>query len=313
MTADNTVNIDSRDLRRAFGSFATGVTIVTTLDSDGQPCGYTANSFSTVSLEPPLVQVSIAKTSYGCQVFTKSGCYAVNVLARNQRELSNQFASQGVDKFLNVRWSSGNTGAPILEDVVAWFDCAEFKQVDAGDHIILIGEVVNYSYNTDAPLGFCRGAYVSFGLSPKMLQMIASPGTLCVGAVVEADGKVLLERDPTSGLVSLPTASEIGAADKPGSLLSKLHSAGIDVDLPFIYSAYHQHDTRYVIYLGDLLSVRDADETERLQFYSGEEVPWESITDPAITSLLQRYLKEQALGNFAVYIGDHDHGEIYQG
>lgn len=313
MTADNTTGFDSRDLRRAFGSFATGVTIVTTVDDEGQPCGYTANSFSTVSLEPPLVQVSIAKTSFGCQVFARSGCYAVNILARNQRELSNQFASAGIDKFANVRWSAGQTGAPILEDVVAWFDCSEFKQVDAGDHIILIGEVTDYSYNTDAPLGFCRGAYVSFGLSPKMLQMIASPGTLCVGAVVEADGKVLLETDPVGGSVSLPTASEIGAVDKPHSLVGKLHSAGIDVDLPFIYSAYHQNETRYVFYLGELHSLRDADETECLQFHGADEVPWEAISDPAVVSLLQRFLKEQALGNFAVYIGDHDHGEIFQG
>ncbi len=312
MTANNTT-FDSRDLRRAFGSFATGVTIVTTVDADGEPCGYTANSFSTVSLEPPLVQVSIAKTSFGCQVFTKSGCYAVNILARNQRELSNQFASQGIDKFANVRWSAAKTGAPILEDVVAWFDCVEFKQVDAGDHIILIGEVTDYRYTTDAPLGFCRGAYVSFGLSPKMLQMIASPGTLCVGAVVEADGKVLLEKDPHSGQVSLPTASEIGSVEKPQSLVGKLHSAGIDVELPFIYSAYHQNDTRYVFYLGELHSLRDADETEQLQFYGADEVPWQLISDEAVISLLQRFLKEQALGNFAVYIGDHDHGEIYQG
>ena len=218
MTTNDNTGFDSRDLRRAFGSFATGVTIVTTVDADGQPCGYTANSFSTVSLEPPLVQVSIAKTSYGCQVFTRSGCYAVNVLSRGQRELSNQFASQGIDKFANVRWSAGKTGAPILEDVVAWFDCREFKQVDAGDHIILIGEVTGYHYNTDAPLGFCRGAYVSFGLSPKMLQMIASPGTLCVGAVVEADGKVLLEKDINSGAVSLDHCTNAQGARRSNHL-----------------------------------------------------------------------------------------------
>lgn len=313
MSANADFDFDARDLRRAFGNFATGVTIVTTLDGHGQPCGYTANSFSTVSLEPPLVQVSIATSSFGCQVFTNSGCYAVNVLARDQRELSNRFASQGADKFANVRWSGATTGAPILDGVVAWFDCAEFKQVEAGDHIILIGEVKNYAYNTDAPLGFCRGAYVSFGLSPKMLQMIASPGNLCVGAVVEADGKVLLETDGSTGVVSLPTAREIGAVDKPESLVGKLHSAGIDVDLPFIYSAYHRNDTRYVFYLGELHSVRDADETERLQFYGPDDVPWQAITDPSVTSLLTRFLKEQALGNFAIYIGDHDHGEIYQG
>ena len=107
--------IDGRDLRRAFGNFATGVTIVTTLDADGSPCGFTANSFTSVSIDPPLLLVSIAKSAYGCDAFTRSSGFAVNILARDQRELSNRFAAAGTDKFAGLGWQGKASGSPIIE------------------------------------------------------------------------------------------------------------------------------------------------------------------------------------------------------
>ncbi len=104
MTDTNEPEFDGRDLRRAFGNFATGVTVVTTLDAEGNPCGFTANSFTSVSIDPPLLLVSIAKTAFGCDVFTASRGFAVNILARGQRELSNRFAAAGTDKFANLEW-----------------------------------------------------------------------------------------------------------------------------------------------------------------------------------------------------------------
>ncbi len=147
---------DARDLRRAFGNFATGVTIVTTLDSDAKPCGFTANSFTSVSIEPPLLLVSIASSAHGCEIFRGSSGFAVNILAQSQRDLSNRFARAGADKFAGVEWRAAVTGAPILDGVVAWFDCAHFEQVEAGDHVLLIGRVQDYAHATQAPLGFCR-------------------------------------------------------------------------------------------------------------------------------------------------------------
>ena len=166
---------DPRALRDAFGTFMTGVTVVTSHDDRGAPIGYTANSFTSVSLDPPLLLVSIAKSAYGCDVFTASEGFAVNILAREQRELSNRFAAAGTDKFADLGWQAKKSGSPVIDNVVAWFDCTHHEQVDAGDHIILIGRVLDYAYNTVTPLGFCRGAYVSFGLTPKMLQLLASP------------------------------------------------------------------------------------------------------------------------------------------
>jgi flavin reductase (DIM6/NTAB) family NADH-FMN oxidoreductase RutF len=311
MTASNEAEFDARDLRRAFGNFATGVTIVTTLDGDGNPCGFTANSFTSVSIEPPLLLVNIARAAFGCDAFTGSQGFAVNILARDQRDLSNRFAAAGTDKFANLGWSGAATGSPIIDDVVAWFDCEHFEQVDAGDHIILLGRVVQYSYNTHAPLGFCRGAYVSFGLTPGMLQLIASPGNLKVSAIIESNGKILLERDPDNGQLLLPTSNFVGDAKTRDSLLGKLASAGIEVDLPFIYAAYHEKSQRFVYYLGELLSVNDAVETKALHFYEFDNITWEEIGDASIIAMLERFIQEKRLGNFRIYIGDQQQGEMH--
>ncbi len=311
MTDTNEPEFDGRDLRRAFGNFATGVTVVTTVDEAGNPCGYTANSFTSVSIDPPLLLVSIAKTAYGCDVFTHSRGFAVNILTRNQRELSNRFAAAGTDKFAGLDWHGAESGSPVIDDVVAWFDCAHHEQVDAGDHIILIGRVLQYAYNTDTPLGFCRGAYVSFGLTPKMLQMLSSPGHLQVGAIIESNGKILLEQNPKSGKLSLPAADSVGGAESGKGLLGKLASAGIEVDLPFTYAVFHNDVHRFVYYLGELLSISDAIETRDLRFQEFDNITWEEINDPVIISMLERFIREKRLGNYQVFIGDHEQGELH--
>ena len=311
MTDSNEAEFDARNLRSAFGHFATGVTVVTTLDASGAPCGFTANSFTSVSIDPPLLLVNIARSAFGCDAFTESRGFAVNILAANQRDLSNRFARAGTDKFANQKWQTAVTGSPIIDEVVAWFDCEHFEQVDAGDHIILIGRVLQFAYNTHAPLGFCRGAYVSFGMTPTMLQLVSSPGSLKVGAIIESNGKILLERNPENGQLLLPASNSVGDAATPDSLLGKLASAGIEVDLPFIYAAYHENSQRFVYYLGELLSVKDAIETRTMRFYEFDNITWEEINDAAIIAMLERFIREKRLGNYSIYIGGQWQGEVH--
>ncbi len=303
--------IDTSDLRRAFGSFATGVTIVTTLDDEGQPCGFTANSFSSVSLDPPLLSVSIAKSAFGLSIFSESKGFAINILAQHQRNLSNLFASQGADKFANVDWQGRLTGSPLLDKVVAWFDCENYQQIDAGDHVILIGKVVDYAYNSDTPLGFCRGAYVSFGLSPKMLELVSSTGRLQVGALIESEGKILLQTDINTGEVKVPVAATVGDASQPDSLLGVLADAGIEVELPFLYAAYSSLDTRFVYYRGELKSINHVTQTRHLHFYSYDEIPWGAVQCDANDHMIKRFFREREIDNFGVYIGDYDAGDVY--
>ncbi|MFC5695376.1 p-hydroxyphenylacetate 3-hydroxylase reductase component [Pseudomonas sp. GCM10022186] len=150
---------DSRAFRRALGNFATGVTIVTATAPDGTRAGVTANSFNSVSLEPPLILWSIDKRSSSLAVFQQASHFAVNILAADQIDLSNQFARPRDDKFEGVAFDSGIGGAPLFPDCAARFQCEMHQQVDGGDHVILIGKVLAFDDLGRSPLLYHQGAY----------------------------------------------------------------------------------------------------------------------------------------------------------
>jgi len=155
------------EFRNALGSFATGVTIATTKDSEGNPVGVTASSFNSVSLDPPLVLWSLAKSSHSRAAFCESGHFAVHVLAASQEELSNKFARSGADKFDSVDWREGELGSPVFDQHAALFQCKIRHQYEGGDHIILVGEVVDFEAREEAPLLFHGGSYAERRARPK--------------------------------------------------------------------------------------------------------------------------------------------------
>jgi len=146
-------------LRGALGRFVTGVTIVTGRANDGRPVGLTCNSFNSVSLDPPLVLWSLAKTAYSVPAFMQSGYFAVNVLGVNQIELAHRFASASVDKFKGVKTCCGLGGVPLLEGALASFECQQVDRRDVGDHWLFIGKVLTFSVLEGAPLLFHGGKY----------------------------------------------------------------------------------------------------------------------------------------------------------
>ena len=145
--------------RKALGNFATGVTIVTSNDTAGEPVGVTASSFNSVSLDPPLVLWSLAKASLSLTAFIESGHFAIHILTAAQEKLSDRFATTGADKFGDLAWDEGQLGSPILRDHAAVFECATRHQYDGGDHIIMVGEVVAFEARDEAPLLFHGGQY----------------------------------------------------------------------------------------------------------------------------------------------------------
>lgn len=150
---------DSSQLRQALSKFATGVTIVTSVGRDLEPVGITANSFSSVSLEPPMVLWSLSDKAFSRQAFESAGHFCVHVLAAEQQDLSEQFARAGEDKFSGLEWSRGLGHVPLLSNFVARFQCRNLKRHPAGDHIIFIGEVLEYEQNENRPLVFQGGRY----------------------------------------------------------------------------------------------------------------------------------------------------------
>ncbi|MEX5627416.1 p-hydroxyphenylacetate 3-hydroxylase reductase component [Pseudomonas marginalis] len=150
---------DPRAFRRALGNFATGVTVVTAADASGRKVGVTANSFNSVSLDPPLVLWSIDKRSSSHGVFEEASHFAVNVLAADQIDLSNNFSRPKDDRFAEIAYAPGEGGAPVFADCAARFHCEKYQQVDGGDHWIMIGKVVAFDDFGRSPLLYHQGAY----------------------------------------------------------------------------------------------------------------------------------------------------------
>ena len=166
---------NKKALREAFGSFATGITVVATRQADGTRRGFTANSFTSVSLDPPLVLICIAKTGLSYEVFRTSTCFSVNVLSDAQRDISKIFASQSANKFDLGEWTHGAAEMPVLRDALASFICQRENLVEAGDHVIMIGRVLDMQIQQGAPLGYFKGNYFSVGLDQSLISAVPNP------------------------------------------------------------------------------------------------------------------------------------------
>ncbi|WP_176440925.1 flavin reductase family protein [Oceanicola sp. 22II-s10i] len=147
--------------RRALGTFPTGVTIVTGRDSQGQPRGFTANSFTSVSLDPPIVLFCVKTNSASGHAFSRMQRFTVNILTDVQRDMAMLFASRQVDKFRGIDWERGAGATPKLTDPLAWFECSTMRVDEVGDHFVIYGEVELFGSREDAALGFHRGGWAA--------------------------------------------------------------------------------------------------------------------------------------------------------
>ncbi len=155
--------IEKNQLRQVMGHFATGVTIITTLNKAGQMHGLTANAFTSVSLEPPLLLISVDKKAESWPAFEESRVFTVNILADDQEGLSRKFAVSGGNKFEGVAYRVGANGAPILEGALAFIECTLYAAYEGGDHSIYLGEIQQAEIREGKPLLFFRGGYRALG------------------------------------------------------------------------------------------------------------------------------------------------------
>ena len=295
--------IDPLVLRNAFGAFMTGVTVVTTLDNEANPLGFTANSFASVSLDPPLVLVCIANGSRNFNAFNNAKGFAVNILSEAQIHVSNTFARPVDDRFFEIEWNIGPHGSPVFEDVSAWFDCSMFNTVEAGDHLILIGKVEAFENHAHPGLGYARGAYVTPAVEAEALS---NSGNLNVFALIEHEGKVLLINDK-NGQFALPETRVV--KDGISSALAQLiASSGTLAEPGFIYSVYEDEarETQYISFLCQA----NTGSAAQGKFTELSPVTLRNIADPAVRTMLQRFADESRLGNFGVYVGNQIGGEV---
>lgn len=156
------VQVDpKRRLRTALGQFATGVTAIMTRDAGGALVGLTANSFTAVSLDPPMVLWSLRRAARCYEAFRCCDHFVINVLAQDQLGIAQQFSQTGTDRFAGVSWSpSPTSGLPVIDGASAWFECRMANAYDAGDHTIFVGDVLGFAHAERAPLVFHAGTYV---------------------------------------------------------------------------------------------------------------------------------------------------------
>ncbi len=288
-----------RRLRDAFGTFMTGVTVVTTMGE--KPLGFTANSFSSVSLEPPLLLVSIARSSSNYATFSATKGFAINILAEDQREVSNTFARPVADRFASIDWQKGPHGSPVIAGVSAWFDCSTHQIIEAGDHALLIGRVEAYHSTTAPGLGYYRGSYFTAN------SAAVAPGPeVVVTAVIEREGGVLLTDDGMGGL-TLPT-TRVGREGATAALAKLLANLGLEAAPGFIYAVFedtaqgHQHIafrcpcTGGTPAKGAFVELAPANLTD--------------VTDPAMSVMLHRLAEESRQGNYGIYFGNQTSGRV---
>ena len=302
----STSEIDAKSFRRALGAFTTGVTVVATNQRDGGPRGFTANSFTSVSLDPPLVLVCIAKSASSYAVFSEADSFAISVLAENQRDTSGLFASKAADKFERASWHASGSGNPVISGAAAWFDCRKHSLVDAGDHAILIGRVTEFGDTPANPLGYCRGAYVTFGLSQAALAA-ARPR---VGAILENEQGILLLAN--GDRFDLPEGISLEPDSDPNSLNGTLRRLGVSAQLGFLFAVFEDPRSGAgsvsVYYRGALKS--PVPQAAGLRVIPLDQIPWAGLRDDAIRSMLRRYVHERMEDTFGVYIGDAERGTV---
>jgi 3-hydroxy-9,10-secoandrosta-1,3,5(10)-triene-9,17-dione monooxygenase reductase component len=155
--------IDQARFRQVLGHFPTGVTVITAAPEGAPPVGLAVGSFCSLSLDPPLILFCAAKSSSSWPKIEAVGSFCVNILAEDQEEVCRQFASKAEDKFAGVGYRPGHTGAPILHDVLGWIDCRMESVTDGGDHVIVVGRVLELEVAHEGkPLVFFRGGYGRF-------------------------------------------------------------------------------------------------------------------------------------------------------
>lgn len=295
-----------RALRNAFGTFATGVTVMTTRQADGTPRGFTANSFTSVSLDPPLLLICIAKSAHSCDAFAQADHFAVNILADDQKDISGLFASQSAEKFDLAQWGVDAQDVPLIDGCLSSFSCARHEVVDAGDHLILIGRVLEFQTSEKAPLGYFKGAYFDIGLEADLTRAAASVAGISLGAVLTCDTRVLLH-ELSSGGIGIPIApSRTNSVDGLSDYLTGL---GLTPALDHLYAVYQntRNGSQRIIYHGTVAG----DAPDGMRYFDLTDLPLEQVIDEAERAMLRRYIQENQYGAFGIYHGTEVEGVVH--
>ena len=300
------MKFDNLEYRKTLGKFVTGVTIITTCEKDGTPRGFTANSFTSVSLEPPLILICIGDFNEGLELFKNSEYFAVNILNEEQVDISNLFAQPVKNKFEEIKWSNSKFGVPIIKGALAWLECKNFDQKRSGDHLILIGNVKNFHNEGGYPLAYYNGNYISFNNETSLVNAMEKDSKTIIGAIIEKNNSILFFDDSKNNILKLPVIGENGEPSNTTKLVSKYSNIGLKISLDFVYSVYE--DKRLDAVCIYYRSKGDETIPKGYKYVKFNDINWEKIKDKALVIMLKRYIEEANQGDFAVYMGNETKG-----
>lgn len=300
--------LDPLQLREAFGKFMTGVTVVTVVDDNDKPLGFTANSFSSVSLDPPLLLVCPAKSMSSFNVFAECSHFHVSVLAYTQQSVSNTFSSSSDDRFHDIDWTPDANGVPAIGGAIASFTCKRDRSIDAGDHIILLGEVTHFDSNEEHGLGYGEGGYFSLELERKASEVenktLANDQHVLAGALLECRDQLLLI-NKANGKLEFPTI-ELTEGQASFEVLEEYLHRLLDIPLTIgsVFSIYeHQQTDKTSIYYRVTLDGKNPAALNQIGFYKLDTIDINNFTSDAAKTIFERYLEERKSGNHSIYLG----------
>ncbi|NBT31437.1 MAG: flavin reductase [Rhodobacteraceae bacterium] len=293
------MDFDPRDLRTAFGRYMTGVTVVTARAPDGTQIGFTANSFTSVSLDPPLLLVCPGRHLSSFEAFRSVTSFAVSILSEGQEAVANTFARSKGDRFAETDWQADKNGNALILKRAGGFSCQVETCTEAGDHLILLGRVNGYDHADRPGLGYGLGGY--FSLTKERQAEAAAQRDTIASVVLEHDNAVWLEQDGT-----LPSVRLSGPTGAGTALEKHLKERGIAARLGPVYSIYDDKAfTKHIVLRGRLTAKTAALSPRPIDTLgSGPPGP--------LTDILTRFATEHRHRNFTLYIGSADHGEIHE-
>lgn len=295
-------------LRKALGSFMTGVTIVTAKADDGSLVGFTANSFTSVSMDPPLLLVCPGNHLSSIDVFRNCKNFVVNILHEDQQDLSNKFARFEGDRFSQVDWKPDHNGVPLITGSLASFSCSAYQKTLAGDHLVLIGKIEKFISSDGDGLGYWKGGYFSFSKEREARVTSNAERSIVVGAIVEApNGIFVLQED---GKLILPSKELVNKTQARIGISNFLQDINLPSDVGRVYSIYHDASSQVRnIYFRANCKNKHAPESGT--FVDADKVMNTEWYHSAEKIMVQRYFAERNTNQFGLYIGDSDTGEIH--
>lgn len=299
---------DPKTLRKAFGSYMTGVTVITAMTDDGTPVGFTANSFTSVSLDPPLLLVCPAKSLSSFDVFANCEHFAVNILSEDQQNISNIFAGSKEERFSQIGWHKDEHGNPIIEGALTHFSCKTDRNIEAGDHHLLVGEVLDFASREGYGLGYASGGYFSLALEREAAEISTQEKHVSVGVIIEHNGAVLLSQK--EGRATLPNTSTDDNTNAVSAIKQFLTDHGMDARLGAVFSIYEntKTNTNYIFYR----ATASSSDTKGLgEYVAIDDIAEQDFATSAMNSMMTRYATESENGLYGVYVGQEEHGNVH--